>query len=493
MKSTSQLIKTSTALLSFRGGFILVILTVASAMLLPEAHAVNPPPDGGYPGFNTAEGQNALFSLDTSTGLANTAVGTFSLQSSVGASFNTGVGAGTLFLNTGNDNTAVGAAALLLNTTGEDNTAVGVDALLDNSIGEANTAIGDSALLSNTTGSSNTANGALALLNNTTGESNTATGDNALASNTTGSLNTANGVAALFGNTTGGENTATGISALAGNTTGNENTATGIAALIGNTEGSFNTATGVSALHDNTVGNSNTADGDHALFENIGGNGNTAIGSGALSSISAGNSNVAVGENAGDHLIGSDSNNIDIGADVDGVPGESNTIRIGNPDIAATIIRGISGQTISSGATVLVAANGQLGTATSSKRFKEEIKPMEKASEALFSLKPVTFRYKKEIDPAGTQQFGLVAEEVEKINPDLVVRDERGKVNSVRYEQVNAMLLNEFLKEHRTVMDLKKEIAAITATVRAQALQIQKVSAELDVQKPATQTVVDSH
>ena len=493
MKSTSPLMKTSTALPSFRGGFILVILTVASAMLLPEAHAVNPPPDGGYPGFNTAEGQNALLSLDTSIGFANTAVGAFSLQSSVYASFNTGVGAGTLSLNTGNENTAVGAAALLLNTTGEANTAVGVDALLNNSIGEANTAIGDSALLSNTTGSSNTATGALALLNNTAGESNTATGDNALASNTTGSLNTANGGAALFGNTTGAENTATGISALAGNTTGNENTATGAAALIDNTEGSFNTATGLSALHDNTVGSSNTADGDHALFENIGGNGNTGIGAGALSSIGTGNFNVAVGENAGDNLSGSDSNNIDIGANVDGVSGESNTIRIGNTDITDSFIKGISGTTVASGAAVLVAANGHLGTATSSKRFKEEIKPMDKASEALFSLKPVSFRYKKKLDPVGTQQFGLVAEDVEKISADLVVRDENGVVNTVRYDQVNAMLLNEFLKEHRTVLDLKKQIAAITATVREQSLQIQKVSAELDVQKPATQTLVDSH
>ena len=462
-------------------------------MLLPEAHAVNPPPDGGYPGFNTAEGQNALLSLDTNTGLANTAVGAFSLQSSVDASFNTGVGVGTLFLNTGNENTAVGAAALLLNTTGEANTAVGVDALLNNSTGEANTATGDSALLSNTTGSSNTANGALALLANTTGESNTATGDNALAGNTTGSSNTASGVAALVVNTTGAENTATGVSALAGNITGNDNTATGVAALIHNSEGSFNTATGLSALHDNTLGSSNTAAGDHALFENNDGSGNTAVGAGALSSISAGSSNTALGENAGHSHFKNDSNNIDIGADVDGVAGESNTIRIGNTDIADTFIKGISGTTVASGAAVLVAANGHLGTATSSKRFKEDIKPMDKASETLFSLKPVTFRYKKEIDPAGTSQLGLVAEDVEKISPDLVVRDEKGVVNTVRYDQVNAMLLNEFLKEHRTVIDLKTQIAAITITMREQALQIQKVSAQLDVQKPAMQTVVDNH
>ena len=298
-----------------------------------------------------------------------------------------------------------------------------------------------------------------------------------------------------------------------GNTTGNENTATGVSALVDNTEGSFNTATGLSALHDNTLGNSNTADGDHALFENIGGNGNTAIGSGALSSIATGNSNVAVGENAGHNLSGSDSNNIDIGADVDGVPGESNTIRIGNTDITDTFIKGINGTTVASGATVLVAANGHLGTATSSKRFKEEIKPMDKASEAIFSLKPVTFRYKKEIDPAGTKQFGLIAEDVEKISPDLVVRDEKGVVNTVRYDQVNAMLFNEFLKEHRkvqrqsgmlenqarkirdqetTIAELKKEMETVVVMLKEQESQIQGVSAQIEMSKPATSVVLNN-
>ena len=496
MKTITKIIYPATAVLAF-----------ACLALSPSAKAVSPPPDGGYPGFNTAEGQNALLSLDTIIALANTAVGALSLQSTVDASFNTGVGAGTLSLNTANENTAVGAAALFLNTTGEANTAVGVGALLNNSTGEANTAIGDSALSSNTTGSSNTANGALALLANTTGESNTANGDNALSGNTTGSSNTASGVAALVDNSTGAENTATGVSALAGNTAGNDNTATGVAALIRNTEGSFNTATGVSALHDNALGSSNTADGDHALFENNDGSGNTAVGAGALSSISAGSSNTALGENAGHNLFKSDSNNIDIGADVAGVAGENNTIRIGNSDVTTTIIRGISGQTIPSGAAVLVAANGQLGTATSSERFKEEIKPMDKASEALFFLKPVTFRYKTEIDPTRTQQFGLVAEDVGKISPDLVTRDENGVVNTVRYDQVNAMLLNEFLKEHQKVQeqqetitelkstvarqkkDLQATVAQLTSRLDEQAYQIQKVSALLEANKPAPQVV----
>ena len=114
---------------------------------------------------------------------------------------------------------------------------------------------------------------------------------------------------------------------------------------------------------------------------------------------------------------------------------------------------------------------------------------MERASEALFALKPVTFRYKQEIDPNGTPQFGLVAEEVEKVNPDLVVRDKEGKPYSVRYDQVNAMLLNEFLKEHSTVQELRKEIATLTATVKEQASQIQKVSAQLETSKPAPQVV----
>ena len=503
MKNTTSLIRTSTDWPFFRGRCILMIVMLAASTILPATHAVSPPPDGGYPGFNTAEGQNALLSLDTAIGVANTAVGALSLQSTVDVSFNTGVGAGTLSFNTGNENTAVGAAALLFNTTGEDNTAVGVDALLNNTIGEANTAIGDSALLSNTTGGSNTAAGALALFSNTVGTDDTAIGDNALASNTTGSLNTATGVAALVSNITGGSNTATGVSALSGNSTGNNNTATGVAALVDNTDGSFNTATGLSALHDNTLGSSNTANGASALFENVSGNGNTAIGSGALSSIASGNSNVAVGEHAGDHLSGSDTNNIDIGANVDGVPGESNTIRIGNPDITTTIIRGISGQTIPSGAAVLVAANGQLGTATSSERFKEQIKAMDKASEALFLLKPVTFRYKTEIDPTRTQQFGLVAEDVEKISPDLVARDENGVVNTVRYDQVNAMLLNEFLKEHRKLQQQEATISHLRFMVEnqkaANAQQqkqigalttgLQKVTARIEASQTAPQVV----
>src|SRR5207253_616578 len=137
--------------------------------------------------------------------------------------------------------------------------------------------------------------------------------------------------------------------------------------------------------------------------------------------------------------------------------------------------------------------SGQLGTITSSARFKKDIKPMNSASEALFAFKPVTFRYKKEIDPAGTSQLGLIAEDVEKVNPDLVVRDKEGKPYSVRYDQVNAMLLNEFLKEHKKTAKLEATVASLSATVKQQAAQIQKVSAQLQASKPTKQLVADNH
>jgi hypothetical protein len=194
--------------------------------------------------------------------------------------------------------------------------------------------------------------------------------------------------------------------------------------------------------------------------------------------------------NAGDNLRG--DNNIDIGSGVQGVAAESNTIRIGNTDITDTFIRGISGATASGGAAVFVNGNGKLGTMTSSARFKEEIKPMDKTSEVILALKPVAFRYKKEIDPQGIPQFGLVAEDVEKVNPDLVIRDREGKPQTVRYEQVNAMLLNEFLKEHSKVGKLEAALDAVTKRLNEQEARIQKVSAELEVSKPATNMALNS-
>jgi hypothetical protein len=369
------------------------------------------------------------------------------------------------------------------------NTAEGQSALLSLTTGGFNTAVGFFSLRSNTTNSFNTALGAGALFVNTSDE-NTATGAGALLSNTTGGLNTANGAFALVSNTTGSGNTAIGGEALFSNTTGGLNTVTGGQALTLNTEGFSNTATGFRALVSNITGNDNTANGDEALNRNTTGGFNTAMGAGALPNNTTGRSNTALGTNAGAGVTTAD-NVICIGADVDG-ENVSNTCYIGN-------IFGVT----SVGIGVLVNSAGKLGTTTSSRRFKDEIKPMEQSSEALFSLKPVTFRYKKEIDSVGTSQFGLVAEDVEKVNPDLVVCDKEGKAYSVRYDQVNAMLLNEFLKEHRKVEAQGAIIAKQQTQIDALTEALQKVSDQLaaaspsrgglEQSKPAPQVAANNH
>jgi hypothetical protein len=297
--------------------------------------------------------------------------------------------------------------------------------------------------------------------------------------------NTFLGEDALISNT-GINNTAIGFDALFTNTSGNRNTAIGAGALFSNTEGERNTASGISALGLNTTGSFNTAIGDLALFLNT-----------------TGNSNIAIGQAAGIQLT-TGKNNIDIGNG--GHAGESAKIRIGNAAHKNTFIAGINGVTVAGGVGVIIDTDGHLGTITSSKRFKDAIKPMGDASETILALKPVTFRYKQELDPNGIPQFGLVAEEVEKVNPALVARDADGKAYTVRYEAVNAMLLNEFLKEHRKVegqeatiaqlkaADAKQEekISALTELVKAQAAQIQKVSAQLEVNQTASQIVLNN-
>ena len=415
----------------------------------------------------------------------NTILGQEALQNYVEGGFsNTAVGFYALNANTiGDYNTATGAGALQLNTTGFDNTANGLIALHFNTTGSNNTATGSSALLNNTTGIANTATGVNALLSNTTGNNNTAHGAFALKSNTTGVSNTANGWQALFGNTTGHNNTAVGLDALLSNTTGLNNTASGVFALGFNTTGSSNTATGISALQNNSTGGNNTATGQSALQGNTTGPNNTAIGFNALFSNTTGSNNIALGFQAGMNVTG--SNNIEIGNV--GVAGDNNKIRIGTKATHKnTYIAGIFGVTAPTGIGVLIDNSGHLGTTTSSARFKEAIKPMGKASEAILSLEPVTFRYKEELDPTAIPQFGLVAEEVEKVNPDLVARDDEGKPYTVRYEAVNAMLLNEFLKEHRkvenqeaTIAQLRLDLKALAITVKEQATQLQRVSAEL--------------
>jgi hypothetical protein len=389
---------------------------------------------------------------------------------------NTFVGANAgNFTMTGTANTADGASALAANTTGFYNTANGASALAANTTGFYNTANGASALAANTTGFYNTANGASALAANTTGSENTANGVAALGNNTTGNRNTANGADALNANTTGDNNTANGRHALSSNTTGGNNTANGQGALGNNTTGDGNGANGFAALSSNTTGSRNTANGADALGFNTTGLQNTADGGEALGNNTTGANNNALGYLAGQNLT-TGGYNIDIGSP--GVAAEANTIRIGVQGTQTkTFIAGISGATASGGVAVFVNSSGQLGTVTSSKRFKQDIRIMNDASDVLLSLHPVTFRYKPDIDPAGIPQFGLVAEEVDKVAPELVARDADGKPYSVRYEQVNAMLLNEFLKEHHRVEDLEKRLADLESKLNKVGEQVEQSKA----------------
>ena len=363
----NTLVKTPITRPLLQSAFILITLLLACLGLLPRAQAVSPPPGGAYLGFNTAEGQNALFSL--TTGSANTAVGWFSLWSNTEGSFNTAAGAGTLLFNTADANTAFGAAALLFNTTGFNNTAVG----------------------------------AAALLNNTQGDSNVAVGSQALNKNTEGGNNNAVGFLALFSNTTGGGNNAVGEVALFSNVTG----------------------------HDNT----------------------------------------AIGDSAGGNITG--SYNVCIGSGVEGVAGENNTTRISNIYATVQPVVGTDPDVVS------VNSTGRLGRGNvSSRRYKHDIKSMDKASEMLYALKPVSFRYNKEYDATQTLAFGLIAEEVAEVYPDLVGRNPKGEPESVRYEQINAMLLNEFLKEYKTVQELKSTVLAQQSVMTQQRKSFERRLAE---------------
>jgi hypothetical protein len=563
---------------------VLVSLLVLNCFgSLPTALAVTPPPDGGYPGGNTAEGQNALLNL--SSGAYNTAVGFFSLSSNTGAAFNTGLGAGTLLANIGANNTATGAGALLNNSTGGSNTAGGAFALFNNTIGTGNiaigyqagffltagdnnieignvgiggesntirigdpaihaaifiagittmtpatpnqmvlvdpasgqlgsadipssgvvstspenTAVGDQALVSNT-GGYNTATGFQALFSNTTAENNTAVGADALSSNT-GPNNTAVGSGALFSNQgdpnngTGTFNNAVGANSLFFNTTGSSNNALGESALLSNIIASGNTAIGDVALGNNDSSGlgqagSNGAVGAGALFNNVDGNSNNAVGVLALGDNISGSWNTAIGDFAGTGNTSGDGN-IYIGAFSAPVPdGESNVTRIGDPLFqSACFIAAITGTAVF-GDTVVVDGNGRLGTVASAARFKKDIKPMDKTSEAILTLRPVRFEYKS--DSKRSPQFGLIAEEVAAVNPDLVVRDRNGEIYGVRYEAVNAMLLNEFLKEHRVVEELKAAVAQQSKRIETLTAVLEKVSARLEVGQLAQRTVLNS-
>ncbi len=480
-------------------GFLLIPLLLVYFALLPVARAVSPAPDGGYPGGNTAEGTDALLNL--TSGIWNTALGFEALNHDIA----------------GKINTASGVRSLSSNTSGSNNTATGVYALYANTIGWYNNAVG-----------------AYSLANNISGNYNTASGYGALYRNT-GSYNTANGFAALYSNTDGGANSAFGWDALASNTTGGSNTANGFQALVSNATGNYNTANGVGALFSNMGGLGNTANGDSALQGNTDGNDNTAVGRHALFNNITGSVNIAVGAVAGSSVLDAD-NVICIGANVSG-QNLSNLCFIGNIYSNVQPIVGTDPDSVT------ITSSGRLGRGNgSSRRYKHDIKAMDKASEAIFALNPVSFRYNKEYDATQTLAFGLIAEEVAEVYPDLVGRNPEGHPESVRYEQINAMLLNEFLKEHRTVeeqgatiiqlkssaskqeatiTDLKstvakqqkdfqstaarqeKEIKALTAGLNEQVSQIQKVSAQLaaaspsrgglEVSEPAPQTVLNNN
>jgi uncharacterized coiled-coil protein SlyX len=319
---------------------------------------------------------------------------------------------------------------------------------------------------------------------------NTAEGQNALLSLTAGTYNTAVGLFSLRSNTDGSFNTATGAGTLLANT-GSNNTATGAGALLSNAEGFANTANGAFALFSNTIGGGNTAIGSQALFSNTGEGGNTAIGTQALSTNTVGAFNTALGVFAGSNVTTA-NNVVCIGANVVGA-NVSNTTWIGNVYGVATQ----SGTT----APVIVSDSGQLGTVASSERFKNDIATMDRASETILSLRPVTFHYKT--DTKGTPQFGLIAEEVAKVNPALVLPDRAGKPYTVRYDAVNAMLLNEFLKEHKKVEEQQTTIAELKSTfaqqqesfaeqraqIQALASGLQKMSAQMEMSN-STATVV---
>jgi hypothetical protein len=415
-------------------------------------------------------------------GTGNTFIGENTANFTMTGGFNTGSGVQTLFFNTtGFNNTASGYRALYSNTTGFRNTASGTDALNNNLGGNDNAAFGARALFANTTGSSNAAFGYQALTGNTTGSGNTASGVNGLHNNTTGSENTSSGANALLGNTTGIQNTADGMLALTSNTTGNQNTATGYSSLSANTTGTFNVATGMNAMVNNVNGGQNVAVGVSALNLNVSGSNNAAVGNIALLN-STGDFNIALGFGAGSNLT-SGSFNIDIGNV--GAAAEGNTIRIGDGNQNRAFVSGIRGIStgVANAVAVLIDSNGQLGTASSSRRFKDDIADMDAASSALMKLRPVTFHYKSDQGPSGrTLQYGLIAEEVAEVYPGLVAHSADGQVETVMYQYLPSMLLNEVQKQQRTIKAQATESSRQAALLSGQAERIAELERERQYQ-----------
>jgi trimeric autotransporter adhesin len=470
----------------------LTALALACLGLLPNARATDT--DGALAFGNTADGIGVLTSL--MTGAWNSGFGFEALNQDTTGSLNTATGLRALFNNTeGDANTANGMMALFNNITGEQNVAVGAQALVSNIDGFQNVAVGTQSLLSNTSGAANCAFGQWALALNTAGDTSSAFGFAALFRNdlpTGAPGNNAFGFVALGNNVTGQDNAAFGTRALVSNVNGAGNCAFGNSALENNDSSAAgsadgNNAFGVEALSSNVDGSANCAFGAFALIDNVNGSFNNAFGLSALGGNVSGLRNTAIGYLAGEVITG--SGNVCIGAQVAGEAGVDDSTYIRN--VNTTVQSGGGFDTV----TVRL-ADGRLGHAVSSRRYKEDIKPMDRASEALFALKPVMFRYKKQINPEQGVDYGLIAEDVAKVAPELAVRDREGKISNYRRDALNAMLLNEFLKAHRkmeeqeaTIAQLKSRMEALTATVKDQASQIQKVSAQLELSKPASRTV----
>jgi hypothetical protein len=338
----------------------------------------------------------------------------------------------------GTQNTFVGDRAGNFTTTGFSNTGVGVQALQNVTSGGNNTAVGLEALFFNTTGSNNNAFGVGSLQSNTGGQGNVAVGSYSLLFNTTGGDNTGLGTQVLSNNTTGNFNSALGYNALNFNQTGSNNTALGRSSLFGNVDGEYNTAVGYLALLGNVSGSSNTAVGERALQSATQG-GNTAVGFAAGSQLQTGIYNIYIGDA--------------------GVATESNTTRIGHPGIStAAFLSGVRGAAtgVADAIPVVIDSAGQLGTISSSVRFKEQIEDMGEASEGLLKLRPVTFRWRGKAD--APRQFGLIAEEVEKVVPELVVHAKDGQAETVLYSELPAMLVNELQKQERRIEEQASEI-----------------------------------
>lgn len=391
------------------------ILFLALTTAFQAVHAQQPPDlvnSDGY--FNTASGTHALENLTPNPdGNNNSAFGNVALQ------FNT----------TGQWNTGIGSEALQFNTSGFANSALGYNSLNMNTYGNYNTACGFATLQNNTIGSYNTAHGSGALFENTTGNNNTSSGFDSLYSNTSGSNNTTVGYEALYANTTGSYTTAVGAFSLQANTTGGYNTGFGAYSLIANTTGSSNTAFGYAGLRSMTTGSKNIGFGYQSLYLDT-----------------TGSNNIAMGYQGGYYVL-TGSNTIEIGSM--GAFADNNLIRIGTEGTQTkAYIAGIADAQIT-GAAVYVTSSGQLGVLASSERYKTGIAPLGSDTDKLMQLRPVRFHLKT--DPNGAVQYGLIAEEVDKVYPELVIRDATGKIQGVRYDELAPMLLNEWQKQQQTI------------------------------------------